>query len=411
MNLSRYHKLFLMSVVLISMVVSPITLSAKTVQQPNVPMQELVMGNTAFALDFFQFMTTYEEGNFVFSPYSLSNAFAMTFAGARENTGGEIRDVFHFDLPPNELHRAFSALTILLNDPDRESRIVVANALWGERTFQFAPEYQQLMLNSYSNGFRLVDFANAPDQATEEINQWVSNITEGKISELIPTGALDNLTRLVITNALLFRGDWLFPFDTSATSDGSFYGFDGEVTVPMMSANEMAFGCTGGDEEYDYIAVRLPYSDESSSFVIIMPDEKSYDDFLDNFFGETFTDVLYNMDSCFGKITMPKFSVQTGIGLKDILSEMGIIEAFSPLANFAGMSNAPELYISEALHQARIDVNEAGTEAAAATAVVMGVRSGGAVDLVIDSPFFFAVLDNATDTILFMGNMIDPSAD
>jgi serpin B len=368
-----------------------------------------VDGNTAFALDFFQTVMSYGEGNFVFSPYSLSTAFAMAWAGARENTAQEIRDVFHLDLSPEELHRAFSALTIQLNNPDRTSRIVVANALWAERTFNFEPGYQQLMLNSYSNGFRLVDFANAPEQATADINQWVTNVTEGKISELIPAGTLDNLTRLVITNALLFKADWLFPFDSSATTDGTFYTFDDEVTTPMMTVVEAAFDCTGGDENFDYVAVRLPYADESASMVIIMPDPKSYEDFLAEFTGELFRKVLDNMDGCFGELTMPKFSIETGIAVKEVLLELGVVDAFSPTADFSGMSGAPELYISDALHQARIDVTEKGTEAAAATAVVMGVRSGGAVEIFIDGPFFFAILDNETNTILFMGNMEDPT--
>ena len=410
MYTSRHHKLLTLILIIIALTMSSISVSAKTQQQQeNGDIRELVMGNTAFALDFFYALMAFEDGNFVFSPYSLSNAFAMTWAGARENTGREIRDVFHLNLPPEALHRGFSALTIQLNNPDRTSRIVVANALWAERSFQFEPGYQQLMLNSYSNGFRLVDFANAPDQATQEINQWASNVTEGKIEELIPAGVVDNLTRLIITNALLFKADWLFPFDSNATVDGSFYTFDEEVTVPMMQVEELPFGCTGGDEELDYIAARLPYADESASFLIIMPSEKAYDDFVEVFDAPRFEEILLSMDDCYGKLTMPRFSVESAIGLKEILSEMGIIDAFSPTANFSGMSGAPELYISQAIHQARIDVTEKGTEAAAATAVVMGVRSGGAVDMVIDGPFFFAILDNASNTILFMGSVVNPA--
>jgi len=409
MQTSHYYR-FISLILLISFIMmSSVVVSAKTTGQPEDAVRDLVLGNTAFALDFFQMLMSYDEGNFVFSPYSLSNAFAMAWAGARENTAQEIRDVLHLDLPPEALHRAFSALTIHLNNPDRTSRIVVANALWAERSFNFEPGYQQLMLNSYSNGFRLVDFATAPDQATADINQWVNNITEGKITELIPAGTLDELTKLVITNALLFKADWLFPFDSSATSDGTFYTFDDEVTVPMMNVVEAAFDCTGGDEKFDYVAVRLPYADESASFVIIMPGEKSYDDFLAEFSGELFHEILFNMDGCYGEVTMPKFSIETGIAIKDVLMEMGIVDAFSPTADFSGMSGAPELYISDALHQARIDVTEKGTEAAAATAVVMGVRAGGAVEVVIDSPFFFAIIDNDTNTILFLGNMEDPT--
>lgn len=408
MNTSRHYK-FVLLMIIASMVMFSITVSADNIHQENTAIQELVLGNTEFALDFFQMLIGMDNSNFVFSPYSLSNAFAMTFAGARGNTATEIQETFHFSLPPEDLHRAFSELTIGLNNPERTSRVVVANAIWGERSFQFRPEYQQLMLTRYSNGFRPVDFANLPEEATNEINQWVNNLTEGRIDNIIPPGTIDNLTRLVIANALLFKADWLTPFDSSETRDGSFYTFDGEISVPMMNGKEMPFNCLiAEDEEFEFVAIELPYADESASLVVIMPYEKSYDDFLSVFTGDTFFQILYGMDGCFGNVTMPKFSVQTKLDLNEILLEMGVVDAFSPTADFSGMTGAPELYITKALHQARIDVTEKGTEAAASTAVIAGVR-GAAMEVIIDGPFFFAVVDSLSDTILFMGNVVDPS--
>ncbi len=408
MNPSRHYRLVVL-IIIVSMVMFSVTVSADNTHQENVLIQELVLGNTEFALDFFQMLIGMDNSNFVFSPYSLSTAFAMTFAGARGNTATEIQETFHFYLPPDDLHRAFSELTINLNNPDRTSRIVVANAVWGERSFQFRPEYQQLMLTRYSNGFRPVDFANLPEEATNEINQWVNNLTEGRIDNLIPPGTIDNLTRLVIANALLFKADWLTPFDSGETRDGQFYTFDGEVSVPMMNGKEMPFNCLIAEgEEYEFVAIELPYADELASMVIIMPYEKSYEGFLDIFTGDTFFQILYGMNGCFGNVTIPKFSVQTKLDLNDILLEMGVIDAFSPTADFSGMSGAPELYITKALHQARIDVTEKGTEAAASTAVIAGVR-GATMEVIIDSPFFFTIVDSQSDTILFMGNMVDPS--
>lgn len=402
----RHYRLLLLMIIA-GMVMMTITVSATINLQEDVVIQELVIGNTEFALDFFQTVIGMDNSNFVFSPYSLSVTFAMTLAGARGNTANEIRDAFHLYLEPHDLHRAFSRLTINLNNPERTSRIIVANAIWGERTFVFSPDYQQLMLTTYSNGFRPTDFVNSPEQATNEINQWVNNLTEGKIDTIIPPGTIDNLTRLVIANALLFKADWLTPFDSSETRDGSFYTFDGEISVPMMHGKEMSFSCLE-DEEFGFLAVELPYADQSASMVIIMPYEKSYEDFLDVFTADTFFQILYEMNNCFGNITMPKFTVQSLFNLNEILAELGVIDAFSPTADFSGMSNAPELYITSALHQARVDVTEKGTEAAASTAVVAGVRSTG-TEITINSPFFFAIIDIESNTILFLGNITDPS--
>ncbi|MCL4253672.1 MAG: hypothetical protein KJ043_07835, partial [Anaerolineae bacterium] len=138
MNTSRHYK-FVLLMIIASMVMFSITVSADNIHQENTAIQELVLGNTEFALDFFQMLIGMDNSNFVFSPYSLSNAFAMTFAGARGNTATEIQETFHFSLPPEDLHRAFSELTIGLNNPERTSRVVVANAIWGERSFQFRP--------------------------------------------------------------------------------------------------------------------------------------------------------------------------------------------------------------------------------------------------------------------------------
>lgn len=384
------------------------SISANHIGQTNELIEKLVVDNTEFALDFFQMLIGMDNRNFVFSPHSLSNAFAMIYAGARGNTAEEIRQTFRFNLAPHDLHQAFSQLTIQLNDPDRASRIIMANAVWGDRSFAFNPDYQQLIISRYSNGFRLTDFANAPNQATDEINQWVSNITEGKIESIIPTGMIDNLTRLVITNALLFKADWLTPFDTNETRDDSFYTFDGEITVPMMHGTEMPFNCLIVEESnYELVAIELPYADELASLVIIMPLQKSYDNFLEAFTSQTFFEILNEMDGCFGNLIMPKFSLQTSLNLSEILPAMGMLDAFSPIADFSGMSNAPELYITDALHQARIDVTEKGTEAAASTAVVVGIR-GTAMEFIINMPFFFAVVDSETDTILFMGNIVNP---
>jgi serpin B len=376
----------------------------------------LVEGNTAFARDLYRLLAA-EDGNIVYSPYSISAALAMTYAGARGETEAEMAAALQYRLDQATLHRAFNALDQKLAalaevqlEPDQKGeppRLNIANSVWAERTKEFLPEYLHVLAEQYGAGLRLVDFRGDPDGARQLINRWVEQQTEDRIKNLIPEGALDSLTRLVLTNAIYFKGSWLFPFDEARTADGAFTRLDGSrVTVPMMRlAEQLRYTRAAG-----YQAVELPYVGQQLSMVLVLPDEGRFSDVeatIDprklDFAGSRSYQV---------NLAMPKFEFETQFSLRSQLQALGMNLAFDGgNADFSGMDGLRDLYISDVVHRAFISVDERGTEAAAATAVIIRVVSAPAdtVELVLDRPFLFFVRDNTTGTILFAGRVVDPS--
>ena len=226
-------------------------------------LNELEDGNTAFALELYQRLKE-QDGNLFYSPYSISLALAMTYAGARNETEQQMGDTLNFTLPQGKLHPAFNALDQVLasrgegaqGKDEKGFRLNIVNAIWGQKDYKFLETFLDVLAENYGAGLRLLDFINNPDESRIEINDWVSDQTEGKIEDLIPQGVIDSLTRLVLTNAIYFNAAWANPFDEEATEDGTFHLLDGsEVTVPMMSQTE-SFGYFEGNR---YQAVELPY--------------------------------------------------------------------------------------------------------------------------------------------------------
>lgn len=378
-----------------------------------------VAGNNAFALDLYQ-QVRQKGGNVFYSPYSVAMALAMTYAGARGETEEQMADVLHVTLPQDRVHPAFNALDLALTRRDEEGeeteekgdrfRLRVANAVWGQRGYSFLPEYLDILAQHYGAGLRLLDFKEAPEEARQRINEWVSEETEGKIEDLIPKGGIRSLTRLVLTNAIYFNASWLHPFDEEQTHDGTFYPLGGgEITVPMMEQTER-FRYAEGD---GYQAVELPYVGTELSMVILLPETgqfKKFEDSLDAELVETVAGKLKRRNVAF---TMPKFEFDASFQLASTLAEMGMSGAFSPEeANFSGMDGTRNLFLQDVVHKAFVSVDEAGTEAAAATGVVVGVTSAPPepVEVVVDRPFVFVIRDARTGTILFVGRVVDPSA-
>ena len=383
-------------------------------------MGDLVAGNSAFAFDLYQALSA-EDGNLFYSPYSISLALAMTYAGARGETEQQMADTLHFILSQDRLHSAFNGLDLELagrgagaKGTDGEGfRLNIVNALWGQEDFEFLAEFLDLVSENYGAGLRLLDFANAAEDSRIVINDWVSEQTEGKIKDLIPQGVIDELTRLVLTNAIFFNAAWLYPFEESQTKDGAFHLLDGgEVTVPMMRRTA-SFGLAKGD---GYQAVELPYDGSEISMVILLPDTGQFEGFegsLDAGLVRTITEGLVPTRVA---LTMPKFEFDSEFSLTGALGAMGMPVAFisslgpctSEKADFSGMTGACELYIKAVVHKAFVSVDEAGTEAAAATAVVMGIESLPP-SVTIDRPFVFLIRDIETGAILFVGRVTDPS--
>ncbi len=376
----------------------------------------LVDGNSEFAFDLYQALSE-KEGNLFYSPYSISLALAMTYAGARGETEQQMADTLQFMLSQDRLHPAFNALDLELasrgegaeGKDEKGFRLNIVNAIWGQEDYKFLAEFLDVLAENHGAGLRLLDFINAPEQSRITINDWVSDQTEGRIKDLIPQGVIDALTRLVLTNAIYFNAAWLNPFDEDVTDDGTFYLLDGsEVTVPMMMQTDY-FGFAEGD---GYQAVELPYDGRELSMVLLLPDTGQFEAF-ENLLDANLVDAI-TKDLTYRQValTMPRFEFESDFSLGDTLKAMGMPVAFTGAADFSGMTGARDLFIAEVLHKAFVSVDEAGTEAAAATAVVMTMSAAPQepVEVTVDRPFVFLIRDIETGAILFVGRVVNPSA-
>ncbi len=376
----------------------------------------LVHGNSAFAFDLYQTLSE-EGGNLFYSPYSISLALAMTYAGARSETEQQMADTLRFILPQDGLHPAFNGLDLELasrgegaEGKDEEGfRLNIVNAIWGQEDYRFLAEFLDVLAENYGAGLRLLDFVSAPEESRVTINDWVSDRTEGRIEDLIPPGIIDALTRLVLTNAIYFNAAWLNPFSEDMTVDGTFHLLDdGEVTVPMMMQTE-SFGYAEGD---GYQAVELPYDGRELSMVILLPETGRFGAFEDSLDADIVDSVTKDLAYRQVALTMPKFEFESDFSLADTLAAMGMPIAFSAAADFSGMTGNRDLFIAEILHKAFVSVDEAGTEAAAATAVMMALSAAPEepVEVPVDRPFVLLVRDIETGAILFVGRVVNPSA-
>lgn len=374
---------------------------------------ELVTGNSEFAFDLYRAVRG-QGGNLFYSPYSISLALAMAYAGAREETERQMADTLHFTLPQDRLHPAFNALDLELasrgqgtaGDDEGRFQLNVASAIWGQIGYSFLPEFLDVLAINYGAGLRLLDLAAAPEASRIVINEWISKQTEGKITNLLPQGTITPDTTLVLTNAIYFNAAWRYPFDEERTHDGMFNLLDGsQVTVSMMTQTEF-FGYAEGD---GYQAVELPYLGRELSMVILLPEMGRFSEFDSSPDAERVGGILGNLESRNVNLTLPKFTYDSTFSLKDTLAAMGMPDAFTGAANFSGMDGTRSLFISDVLHKAFVSVDEAGTEAAAATAVVMERALPVApLEVRIDRPFIFMIRDIETGAILFLGRVLNP---
>ncbi|MFH1663143.1 MAG: serpin family protein [Chloroflexota bacterium] len=381
---------------------------------------ELVDGNSAFAFDLYQQLKQ-AEGNLFYSPYSISLALAMTYAGARSETEQQMADTLNFILEQEKLHNAFNWLDQQLaqrgegaQGKDGEGfRLNVANSIWGQEDYQFLADFLDVLAENYGAGLRGLDFINQPEESRQIINRWVEEQTEGRIKDLIPKGSIDAEIRLVLANAIYFNAAWEHQFNEDSTIDMPFHLLDGDtIYVPTMRG--------GGSLNYadgnGYQAVELPYDGGQLSMVILLPDEGNFSSFENSLDAQLVSDIIQNMESQEGSLTMPKFEFESEMSLKETLAAMGMPVAFSASANFSGMdgkTGKDSLYIGDVIHKAFVAVDENGTEAAAATAVIMVGKAPPAdppVNFNMDRPFIFLIRDIETDSILFVGRVLNPNA-
>jgi len=382
-------------------------------------LSELVAGNNAFAFDMYRAARSSDD-NLFYSPYSISLALAMAYAGARGETASQMADTLHFTLPSDRFHPAFNALDLAqrpeqASDVSKKQRfeLSIVNSMWGQKDWPFLPEFLDTIALNYGAGMRLVDYQTAPEPARKAINDWVSDETKGRIEDLIPQGVIDRLTRLVLVNAIYFKAAWEYPFEESLTEDGPFKLLDGsQVSVPMMSLDTPER--LGYLDREDFQAVTLPYKGGLAEMVILLPDEGQFEAFEASLTAERFAGILSGIETQSVNLTVPKFSFTRDLSLNKILAGMGIKDAFDPaLADFSGIDGSRDLYIQAALHKAFIAVDEAGTEAAASTAIVIGLTSLpiSEISIRIDRPFIFVIRDISTGSILFLGRVVNPDSD
>jgi serpin B len=387
------------------------------VTAPDAPpdqIQALVENNNMFAFDLYRSLQA-QDGNLIYSPYSISLALAMTYAGARGETESQMAQTLHF-LPQDGLHPAFNALDLQLaergkaaSDEETPLQLNIANAVWAEQTYPFLQSFLDTIALKYGAGIRLADFINQYEAVRKEINDWVSDQTEEKIKDLIPEGVLDQDTRMALVNAIYFKADWLSPFEAESTEDAPFHLLDGsEVTVPMMHQDTFIPYAQGDGWQ----AIELAYQGETAAMDIIVPDEGRFEEVEASLDYESASAILNSLQPASVTLGLPKFEYDSEFGLADQLKALGMTDAFDPdLANFTGMSERDDLYISAVVHKAFVAVDEKGTEAAAATAVIVGVTSAqiSELTLTIDRPFIFLIRDIPTGQILFIGRVLNPA--
>jgi serpin B len=368
----------------------------------------------AFGFELLRAATRGDE-NAVLSPASIVLALAMTRPGARGETAAQIDEVLRAAASDehaswlNALDAALASRTGTFKDQggkDQQVTLRIANAPFAQKDYAWNPDYLDALASRFGAGVRLVDYATATEAARKAINGWVDEQTERRIPELLEPGVLDDLTRLVLVNAIYLKAAWQTAFPESATGAQPFTRVDGSsIDVPTMHLQE-GFLYAAGD---GWRAVELPYVGGSLAMTIIVPDDIST--FQADLDGEAFAAIIGALDARTVDLWLPKFGIETKTDLATILAAMGMPDAFNPsLADFSGMTAQERLYISAVIHQANIDVDEKGTTAAAATAVVLRAVSAPdePVTLRVDRPFLFALRDIQTGAILFLGRVVEP---
>lgn len=382
----------------------------------------VVEANNNFAFDFYSELVKSESSNIFYSPYSLSAALAMTYEGAAGKTAEEIKSVFYFPetdiLAPN-----FAAIHNKINKVGKDYELKTGNALWLQHDYILLDEYTNRIKNFYNSQVENLDFVKEAEKSRQIINSYIEEQTNDRIKDLIPEGSLDAMTKLILTNAIYFKGNWFMEFDKSRTSEQNFK-VDSQkiVKVPMMSMK------MGDKEKFNYAdleklqILELPYKGKEVSMFVLLPKQGETFDYLtgeESSFNYSLEDIDFSLNSFkeykekmketkMDSISLPKFEFETKYFMKDTLTEMGMSSAFFE-ADFSKMNNSKDIVIDQVIHQAFIKVDEEGTEAAAVTAVMMELTSMRPQNIFkADHPFIFIIQDNETENILFLGRVVNP---
>ena len=373
--------------------------------------EQMALQYNLFALDMYRDLEA-GKGNLFFSPWSLSSALSMTYEGARGQTAEEMRSVLHLSANESYRRQSFSHLDQRISAPDSGYMLSTANALWVDDDFPLSTEYRDLVEESYHARSMNLNFQDESEEARATINAWVAENTQGKIVGLIPAGHIHPLSRLVLTNAIYFKGTWENEFDRELTEEEEFFAADGRtVAVPMMvkTGDEAWFPYL---EKGDLQILKMPYQGVNVSLLILLPGNKDLDSLERSISAEKLLQWREELREQRVDIYIPRFRFSAKYFLNENLTRMGMPTAFSETADFSGLSPRGGLFISFVIHQAYIDVNEEGTEAAAATAVGVSEGIGDLEDEIpvfrADHPFIFMITDDQTGLILFLGRFSQP---
>ena len=373
----------------------------------------VVDANNKFALDYYSRLKGKAGGNIFFSPFSISAALAMTYEGARGKTAEEMRSVFHFPEDGNLRRTQYAAIFGEINKKDKKYKLNTANALWAQKDYEFLKEYFDVVGKYYGGKAANLDFIKDAEGSRITINNWVEARTNNKIKDLIPPGILDDSTRLVLTNAIYFKGEWAKPFNKEITGKEKFrISKKRSVKAQMMRMD--------ATESFNYAEnntlqmLEMPYCGDELSMLLLLPKNDDLAALESSLSVQKLSEWKNNLEEQDVRVFIPKFKFETKYLMAKDLQAMGMPAPFEwPGADFSGMNGTNELYISEVIHQAFVEVNEEGTEAAAATAVFM--RAGSAPQIKIpvifnaDHPFIFLIQEKYSGNILFLGRVIEPA--
>jgi len=371
---------------------------------------EAARSSNGFAMRLYREVST-RSGNLFFSPASIAAALAMTYAGAAGSTAKEMREVLGFTLDDEKVHAGFGELLKAMVKSKKGLTLSVANALWGQKGLAFLKPFLGVTKSRYGGGFRTLDFMTKADKAIKTINLWAKSKTKKKIKQVVTAQDVTADTRLVLTNAIYFKGAWKEKFDKDDTKTEPFFVSAGkQVDARMMHLHGESFRYLDGS---GFSAIELPYKGEGASMFIFLPDKK---DGLADMEGEvtlvTLKDWIDKMTSRkMGDVAIPRFRLEDSFELSSTLGAMGMPTAFKDDADFSGMTADQPLKISKVIHKSFCDVTEEGTEAAAVTVVTMMVTGAASVptNFVADHPFLFVIRENTTGLFLFIGRVANPS--
>ena len=371
--------------------------------------KSIVASNNAFALELYGRLKTTND-NLFFSPFSISSCLVMTYAGARNNTASQMADVLHFGT--NQIQSEFGDLNRLLNRTENKNGIelITANGLWLQSGHALSPEFLTNARQHYDAEVKQVEFGDNSDLARADINKWVKEKTKGKIADIIPPGILSRDAKLVLINAIFFKGTWKTKFDRKQTRDFQFHLNDHEtVQCSMMFSSGSFRHSYSAVESLSCQVIELPYKGEDFSLIAILPLEWTGLAELESKLTETnLANLLASVQETKIHVCLPKFKLETDFNLGETLSAMGMTDAFNMNADFSGMDGTKKLFISSARHRALVEMNEDGTTAAAATASHVAKKSKQA-SFCADHPFLFLIRDNRTRSIVFMGRLVNPT--